>query len=348
MAEPGVQATVVPSAFSSRKDRMTMGRPSRPLVGLLAGLLALAACGERNSAETGTGGRLAIATGNTTGVYYLLGGAYAQVINSHLPGYRATAEATGASVENIRRVVSGTSDIGFTLADVATDAVRGEGSFSSAQPIRALARVHSNYTQVVVRTDSGINRIEDMRGKTVSTGSPNSGTEVLAVRLLRVAGLNPDRDINRQRLALPETTGGVRSGAIQAMFWSGGLPTPGLRDLFASAKGKVKLLDLAPYLPRIQAQYNNLYSRAMIGRVSYGTAANVTTISVPNLLVVRDTMSDELAYKLVALLFAYQDDLVKVHPDARSIELRTAQETGEVVLHSGAKRYYSEHPGSTP
>ena len=323
-----------------------MGRCSRLLAGLLAGLVALAACGgERTS--SGTGGRLAIATGNTTGVYYLLGGAYAQVINSHLSGYRATAEATGASVENIRRVVSGTSDIGFTLADVATDAVRGEGVFTSAQPIRALARIHSNYTQVIVRTDSGINRIEDMRGRTVSTGSPNSGTEVLALRLLRVAGLNPDRDIDRQRLPLPETTSAVRSGTIQAMFWSGGLPTPGITDLFTSAKGQVKLLDLAPYLARIQAQYTNLYSRATIARASYGSAADVTTIAVPNLLVVRDTMSDDLAYKLVALLFAYQGDLVKVYPEARYIDLRTAQETGEVVLHSGAKRYYSEHPGSS-
>jgi TRAP transporter TAXI family solute receptor len=132
------------------------------------------------------------------------------------------------------------------------------------------------------------------------------------------------------------------------MFWSGGLPTSGIRDLFASAKGQVKLLDLAPYLPRIQSQYTDLYGKAMIGRVSYGTAVNVTTISVPNLLVVRDTMSDELAYKLVALLFAYQDDLVKVNPDARNISLKTAQETGEVVLHSGAKRYYSEHSSSSP
>jgi uncharacterized protein len=298
------------------------------------------------SDEVGTGGRLAIATGNTTGVYYAVGGSYAQVINSHLPGYRATAEATGASVENIERVVSGTSDIGFTLADVATDAVRGEGAFTSAQPIRALARIYSDYTHVIVRTDSGINRIEDMKGKTVSTGAPGSGTEVTAQRLFKVAGLDPDRDINRRRLALPDSAAAVRSGTVQAMFWSGGLPAPGIRDLFASAKGKVKLLDLSAYLPRLQAQYADLYRAATIGRASYGTHADVPSISVPNLLVVRDTMSEDLAYKLVGLLFDYHDDLVKADPEAKNIDLRTAQETGEVVLHTGAKRYFSEHHGS--
>src|SRR5262249_25076874 len=191
-----------------------------------------------------------------------------------------------ASVENITRVVSGTSDIGFALADAATDAVRGEGAFTSAQPIRALARIYSNYTHVVVRVDAGINRIEDMRGKAVSTGAPGSGTEAMAQRLLKVAGLDPDRDIDRQPLPLPESAAAMRSGSIRAMFWSGGLPTPGIKDLFASAKGKVKLLDLAPYLARIQALYPNLYSRATIGGARPGPAPPVTPLPGPRPAVV--------------------------------------------------------------
>ncbi len=322
-----------------------MRRPIRLAAGLLAGMVVLAACGgeRKNESGNGTGGRLAIATGNTTGVYYVLGGGYAQVINDHLTGYRATAEATGASVENIKRVVSGQSDIAFTLADTATDAVRGENSFTSPQPIRALARIYSNYTQVIVRTDAGINKIEDMKGKTVSTGSPNSGTEVIAQRLLKVAGLDPDNDIKRQKLALPETTDGMKSGTIQALFWSGGRPTAGIKDLFSAAKGKIKFLDLTSYVAKMQSAYTPLYTRATIAKDVYGTDADVPTISVPNLLVVRDTMSDDLAAKLVALLFDYKADLVKVHPEAKNIDLKTAQETGEVVLHNGAKRYYTDH-----
>jgi len=273
----------------------------------------------------------------------VLGGGYAQVITDHLTGYRATAEATGASVENIKRVVSGQSDIAFTLADTATDAVRGESSFTSPQPIRALARIYSSYVHVIVRADAGINRIEDMRGKTVSTGSPNSGTEVIAQRLLKVAGLDADRDIKRQRLTLPETTAGMQSGAIQALFWSGSRPTAGIKSLFAPAKGTIKFLDLSPYVARMQSDFTPLYTQASIGRNVYGTDADIPTISVPNLLVVRDTMSEALATKLVALLFDYKDDLVKVNPEAKNIDIKTAQETGEVVLHNGAKRYYTDH-----
>jgi uncharacterized protein len=322
-----------------------MRRPIRLAAGLLAGMVVLAACGgeRKNDAANTSGGRLAIATGNTTGVYYVLGGGYAQVINDHLTGYRATAEATGASVENIKRIVSGQSDIAFTLADTATDAVRGENSFTSPQPIRALARIYSNYTHVVVRLDAGINKIEDMKGKTVSTGSPNSGTEVIAQRLLKVAGLDPDKDVKRQKLALAETTDGMKSGTIQALFWSGGLPTAGIKDLFASSKGKIKFLDLSPYLAKMQSEYTPLYTAGTIAKDAYGTDADVPTISVPNLLVVRDTMSDDLAAKLVALLFDYKADLVRVHPEAKHIDLKIAQQTGEVQLHDGAKRYYTDH-----
>ena len=92
----------------------------------------------QSAGQSGAAGkRLSIATGNTTGVYYVLGGGLADQIGKNLPGYQATAEATGASVENIQRVVRGDSDIAFTLADSAADAVAGKGAFTAPQPIRA-------------------------------------------------------------------------------------------------------------------------------------------------------------------------------------------------------------------
>src|SRR5262249_16920790 len=211
---------------------------------------------------------------------------------------------------------------------------------------RALARIYSNYTYVIVRADARINRIEDMRGKTIATGAPDSGTEVIAERLLKIAGLDPDRDIRRQRLALAEATYGMRTGLFQGMFWSGGLPTNGIKDLFTAVGSKLKILDLRQYLDRMQSRYNPLYTAAIIPHSYYHTAVDVASISVPNLILVRDTMSDDLAYKLVELLFDHQAELVGAQRGARRIDLKTAQETGEVVLHSGAKRYYAEQQRS--
>lgn len=157
----------------------------------LAAAVSLVACGGQRDQEGGAagsdGGRLTIATGNTTGVYYQLGGALASVISSKVEGYRATASETGASVQNVQGLVAGNYDIAFSLGDTAADAVKGQASFKTPQDVVALTRLYPNYTQVAVRASSGITKIADMKGKRVSTGSPNSGTEVIARRLLEAA-----------------------------------------------------------------------------------------------------------------------------------------------------------------
>jgi TRAP transporter TAXI family solute receptor len=312
------------------------------MAALMTVMIVLAGCGgERGNDSDASGGRLSIATGNTTGVYYQLGGGYARLIGQHVPGWTATAEATGASVENIRRVVAGDSDVAFTLADTAADAATGRGSFDSPQPIRALARIYTNYTQVLVRSDAGIRTLADLKGQPVSTGSPNSGTEVIALRLLAAAGLDPNEDVARQKLSLPETVQAMKDGTVKAMFWSGGLPTSGVTDLTTSLRDEVQFLNLDAELPKLQAEFGSVYQAATVEPAIYGTKKAISTIGVPNLLVVKDTMDAGLAEKLTALLFEHQADLAKVHPEATNIKRDAATKTEPVTLHPGAEKYYT-------
>ncbi|WP_433239248.1 TAXI family TRAP transporter solute-binding subunit [Streptosporangium sp. CA-135522] len=317
----------------------------RVAVLLAAGALLLGGCGGDRSAEQGAdrstaGKRLSIATGNTTGVYYVLGGGLADQIGKNIPGYQATAEATGASVENIQRVVRGDSDIAFTLADSAADAVAGKGSFTSPQPIRAIARLYDNYTQVVATTGSGVKSVADLRGKRVSTGSPNSGTEVIALRLLRAAGLDPDKDVSRQSLGLPESVQGIKDGNLDALVWSGGLPTPGITDLVTTLKGEVAFVPLDAVLASVRREHGEVYARGTIAKDVYATPADVSTIAVPNLLVVNEKMDPVLAGNLARLLLDHRADLAKIHPAAGGITRENAPRTDPVPLHDGAKHYY--------
>src|SRR4051794_26049006 len=80
---------------------------------------------------------LAIGTGGTGGVYYPLGGGLANVLSKNLPGYQATAEVTGGSVDNLKLIGSGQSELGFVMADAALDAFQGEDKFKGAKvPLR--------------------------------------------------------------------------------------------------------------------------------------------------------------------------------------------------------------------
>lgn len=330
---------------------MRRSRSSVLLAVLVTGALALTGCGETGGtssaegggcAEPAGGGRLSIATGNTTGVYYILGGGIANVLTQNVEGVEATAEATNASAENIRLVCAGDSDIGFSLADTAADAVEGAAGFDGEpQSVQALARIYSNYTQVFVRSDAGVSTIADLAGKAVSTGSPNSGTEVIATRLLEVNDLATS-DVEQLRLGLPESVQGMKDGSIDALIWSGGLPTGGITDLVTSMGGDVTMLPLDQELSKMQEAYGDAYIEGTVPADTYGLPGDVATIAVPNLLVVSDAMPEDVAYDVTKALFENLDALAAVHPEAENITLETATETGEVPVHAGSQRYYDE------
>jgi len=330
-----------------------MGRCRWPaIVGAM--LLVLTGCGGQRGGDGGEAARepttctvdsdtrLSIATGNTTGVYYSLGGAYAEAISKASGGkLKATAAETSASLQNIQQLVAGTHQVAFSLADTAADAAEGKESFGEPQPIAALARLYPNYTQVVARNSAGINSIPEMRGKRVSTGAPNSGTEVIANRMLTAAGLDPSKDIQAQRTELGKTVEGMKDGSIDAMFWSGGLPTSGITDLFTSQRGNVKLLDVTSTLDKLK-EINPIYERGVIPAATYQTPGDVPTVVVPNLLLVNQDMDGNTACVLTKALFDNKAELVKVNKAAEGINLDTARQTDPVQLHPGAKKALDE------
>jgi uncharacterized protein len=323
-----------------------MIRRFRVFAAVAALALLLSACGGRqqaaappqtagaSSCEAGSG-QITIATGNSTGVYYVLGGGLASLISANTP-LKATAAETGASVQNIQQLVAGEYDIAFSLADTAADAVRGQGAFTAPQDVQALARIYSNYTHVVVQKSSGITTMADFRGKRISTGSPKSGTEVIANRLLQAAGLNPETDVQPQRLELGKTIDAMKDGSIDGFVWSGGLPTGGVTDLFTSAGDRVEFLDISGLLPKMQ-EINPVYAEGTVPASAYGTPADVKTIVVPNLLLVRNDFPAANACAITKLMFDKKADLEKVHPAAKELDPKVAVDTAPVVLAPGSQ-----------
>ena len=308
--------------------------------------LVVSACGGRQqptappagadgSSCQASSGQITIATGNATGVYYALGGGLANLISTNTP-LKATASETGASVQNIQQLVAGEYDIAFSLADTAADAVRGQGGFTAPQEIQALARIYSNYTHVVVQRSSGIRTVADFRGKRISTGSPKSGTEVIANRLMVAAGLDPERDVQAQRLELGKTIDAMKDGSIDGFVWSGGLPTGGVTDLFTSAGDRVEFLDISDLLPKMQ-EINPVYAEGVVPASAYKTPSDVRTIVVPNLLLVRTDFPPGDACAVTRLMFDKKAELEKVHPAATELDPRLAAETAPVTLAPGAQ-----------
>ncbi len=110
--------------------------------------------------------QLSIATGGTGGVYYPMGGGLAEIINNHIDGYSATAEVTGASVENMGLIATGDADLAIGLADTVAQAQTGTGRFEGQQleMIRGVAVMYANLVQIVTLADSGQARVDRRTG----------------------------------------------------------------------------------------------------------------------------------------------------------------------------------------
>ena len=327
--------------------RRPRARAAGPLL-LSVALLALAACqplgegddGSPGGSEDSDTGRLSIATGGTGGVYFPLGGGLADLISENIEGYTATAEETNASVDNMNLIGSGESDIAFVLGDTAADAVAGTGEFEGAAiDACALGNLYTNYTQLVASADSGITSVEDLEGQRVSLGEAGSGTEIIGLRILEAAGIDPDTGIDRSQLGVAETIDALRDGTIDAGFWSGGLPTASLVD-YAST-GDMVLIPTAEYAGDLQETYGSYYLESEIPAETYeGQAEAVQVIGVPNVLVVNTSMDEDLQEQLTALLFEHKDDLVAVHGAAEELDQETADEVEFMDVCPGAQTFY--------
>jgi len=286
--------------------------------------------------------QLSIATGGTGGVYYPIGGGFAEMINTHIEGAKATAEVTGASVENMGLIMRGDADLALALADTVYQAYTGTDNFEDRQikNIRALASVYPNAVQLVTLSESDIKSIADLEGKRVSVGAPGSGTELNVRALLEANGISYS-DFEPQRLNFNETADAIRDGDIDAGFWSVGPPTSSILNLAATRD--IRLISLSgEEVANAQKEVAVFAPYELAAGMYDGMDEAVQTIGIPNVLVVNADMDEELAYKLTKLLFENTDELIAVHPAANDTTVKFTMDSTPVPLHPGALRYFEE------
>jgi len=281
--------------------------------------------------------RLTMAAGSPGGVYHGLSVALADAWTRD-PGIpRPEVASTAGSVDNLDRLRSNQAQVGFSAADAAEEKQKVEGGHK----LYALARMHDDYLQLIVRDDVPATKLADLKGLRVSVGARDSGVWLIAQRLLKSANISPDADLKVQYMDLPTSADAMRDGALDAFFWSGGVPTDRVATLASTVK--LRMLDLGDVLPDLRRAYP-VYGSATLPASAYQQLEGgpVVTLVVRNFLLVNDTMSDDVAEGLVRGLFAAQPALVAASPVARSIEVRSAIETTPIELHPGAMRYYRD------
>ncbi len=308
---------------------------SLPLLGALAGCLG-PAWDELPVTH------LTLATGNPGGVFHRYGQALAGVLQRRLHGLTVTTRRTDASVQNLRLVSDGECDLGLSLGDAAADAIRGRGAFATPLDVVALTRIYDSFVHLVVRADSRVTDVEDLRGRRVGIGSQDSGTRVVATRVLREAGV-PLSGIRAGSQPLEESTEALRDGALDAFFFVSGIPNQAIARL--ATQTRIRLLDLSALVGPLTRRFGPEYAAGPLPASMYGLEGSVDTVSVKNHLVARPDLPDDVAYAVTRVLFEARDAVDRRAPGVRQPNLGAAVFTSPLELHPGAVRYYRErHP----
>jgi TRAP transporter TAXI family solute receptor len=330
-----------------------MKRSRSAFASLVALVLVAAACAApRQAAPTATvpgtaaatatpnfeGRTLNIVTGGTGGVYIVYGAGLADVLSKKMK-VAASAQQTTASVDNMKFIGQGKADLAFTLADTAYDSTQGKApQFTEKVDAKVLAVLYTNFTHLVTKDGSGITKVADLKGKRVSMGSAGSGTEIIGNRTLEAYGLDPAKDIQRERLGIADSANGLRDNKIDAFFWSGGLPTAAVNELANAIK--LKFIDLSEGIAKMASTYGPFYVPVKIPAGVYKDVPEITVSGVQNLLVVNSKFDAAFAKAILTTMFDSKSDLEVIHSEAKNLKLETAIVGSPIPFHEGAIEFY--------
>lgn len=276
---------------------------------------------------------LLIATGDMSGVYFLLGKALANLYKKYTDAATGT-QVTKASIHNTNLVSKKRAEIGFSTVDVLTLPE------TKKLKLRALTGLYSNFIQIVTTKKSNIHSLWDLRNKRVSVGTVGSGTKLMSERVLKAANLVKN-EMDISYLSFTQSADALRTGTIDAAFFSSGLPNPEIYDL--AAEMDITLISIPKQVADVLHHQYEFYDQDQISAQTYkGMAENIETISVKNVLLTYADMPDQTVYQLVKTFYKYLPELKKVHPAVLSIHPEDAMQGIPLQFHPGALQYFKE------
>lgn len=320
-------------------------------LGLLLSV-GLTGCGSSTPSSGGSAGQtdapkkvvnMSISTGASSGTYYPLGTAFANVWTSANIGVNFTPEATGGSIENARLIGNKQTEVGFVESLIADWAYKGIEAFKDKKidNIRGLIALYPNTIQTVVKAGSGINTFADLKGKKVAVGIQGSSSPIAMKVVLEAYGLTMD-DIKPQYLAFGPSIDLLKDGQVDAVLVDAGAPNSSIIDI--STQHKIKILSIDPdKIKAITAKYPYFADVTVIPKGTYkGVDEDITTTGSLATLCVQTDLSEEVVYNMTKALFEKKADIVKVHEKGNTIDLKTAVNGFSIPLHPGAEKYYKE------
>ena len=283
-----------------------------------------------------------LATGGTGGTYYTFGGAIANIWNTKIENMNVTAQATGASAENLRLINKGEAEYAIVQNDVMDYAYNGKDLFAGEklENIMTIGTLYPEVVQIAVSKDSGIKSVADFRGKRISVGDAGSGVEFNAKQILEGYGLTFD-DIKKSNLSFKESAEGIQNGTLDGCFVTAGVPNAALQELAFSA-GLVLVPVDSVAAEKICKKYNYYTVTSIPGGTYKGTDSDTAALAIKATLAVNAKLDEEIVYQMTKALFENLDSLAAAHAKGKEVSAKAAVTGVSVPFHPGAKKYFTE------
>jgi uncharacterized protein len=298
-----------------------------------------ASCRARPAPAVHTRPIVRVITGTPGGGILPLAESLAAVYRQGLPDVTVEIRPSPGAVANADAIQHGDVDIGFVFADVTYTAFVGR--LSAAAPydrLRAIAVLQIPAVHLVVRPDSGINDIADLRGRRVGVGPPGSGTALTVELVLGAFGLSRT-DIRPVTLPFDDAARNMIDGKLDAMFDDAIYPAEAIRTA-TDAGGRLMPI-VGASIDRLRHTYPFLRTTTIPPHSYPRVTEPVRTIGVDSVLVCRRDLDENLVYELTRLFLEALPTLSSSQDALRYMDLDQAP-AAPIPLHEGAARYYRE------
>jgi TRAP transporter TAXI family solute receptor len=279
---------------------------------------------------------LRIGTASLGGAYYPMGQALSNIINDYADGYTMVPIVTGGGAENPRLIEAGEVEIAIAPASLSFFAHGGKGPYPEALEIRAIGTLHSSILHMVTLPDSGIETIEDLRGKRVAAGPSGGGTLNVLRDLLGIHDMDLD-DISPSFVSYSDGFSQLTDGTVDASFALAGFPAGAIVQ--AQALNELAFIELSDEKMAELLEAYPYYSQTDVPTDVYGTDAPINVIASANLLIAPTDMTNELAFTLAEAIYDNMDALIAETALAAKIVPENSLNL-PIPLHPGAAAYF--------
>jgi len=316
----------------------------------LAALLLPLACGGGGEGDGGDGGVkapqqrfLSVGTAPPGGAFFVVGGALAEVLESHKgsDGWRVTAEATKGTQENIRRLSRDELDVALANAAISYFAVRGAEGWDKAYDVKAVMTLAPNVALFITPESSGVKTIADLKGQRVVVGPAGAGFEYFIRPILGAHGVTYDEftPLNNTQIGAVDM---LSDGSASAAFLGGAVPTASITQ--AASGGDIHFIPFdGEALESLPEDYEFFRSATIPAGTYRGLDEPYQGLDVGSMhLIVNGATDEELVYQITKTLYENRAEVVERHPAGKAINEKNVTRSTGIDFHPGAIRFYKE------